>query len=254
MPVLAADGFQSEYPRLIDEAGLLSDAEYADILNRLDEISERQHFDVTIFTEDTYSDYNYSDITNFADDIYDSLGFGYGENRDGVVLVRVLDTRDLYLSTFGYGIDVVTDAGCAHILNEIKGYIADGDYYSGFSMFIDLMDDYIDQAKSGEPYDTHNLPRAPFSKIWLLISPVVGLILAMISVGAMKSKLKTVRPALAAGSYVRENSMNVTESRDLYLYRNITRTKRASSENSGGGSSTHTSSSGGTHGGGGIKV
>lgn len=254
LPTLAHEGFTSDYYRLIDMAGLLDDAQYSDLLGQLDELSERQQFDVTIFTEESYSGYDgYDNVTDFADDAYDAFGFGYGENYDGVILVIVMDTHDLYLSTSGYGITVVTDAGREHLFDEIKGYFSSGDYYTGFSTFIALMDDYIDQAKSGEPYDIRNLPRDPFSKGWILISLVVGFIFALIVVNSMKAKLKTVRPALAAGKYVRENSMNITLSRDLFLYRNISRTKKSSSDSSSGGSSTHTSSSGNTHGGGGTK-
>ena len=252
LPLLADEGFSSEYYRLNDQAAILSDAQYDDLLERLDSLSEREKFDIAIFIEDTYSDYNYDDIVEFSDDAYDSLGYGYGSNRDGVMLVLIMDTRDLYLTTCGYGIDVVTDAGREYIFDQIKGYFSDGDYYGGFSAFIDLMDDFIAKAKSGEPYDTKNLPRKPFSKSWILISPVVGFIVSMFVVGSMKAKLKTIRPASAAGSYVRDNSLNVNLSRDLYLYRNVSRTKRSSSESSGG-SSTHTSSSGTTHGGGGTK-
>ena len=252
LPILADEGFSSEYYRLNDQAGILTDAQYGDLLNKLDSLSEREKFDVAILIEDTYSDYNYDDIVGFSDDLYDSLGYGYGSNRDGVMLVLVMDTRDLYLTTCGYGIDVVTDAGREYIFEQIKVDFSDGDYYGGFSSFVELMDDFIAKAKNGEPYDTKNLPRKPFSKSWILLSFIVGLVVSMISVGSMKAKLKTARPALEAGSYVRKDSMNVSLSRDLYLYRNVTRTKRSSSESSGG-SSTHTSSSGTTHGGGGTK-
>lgn len=252
LPVLADEGFSSEYYRLNDQAGILTGTQYDDLLNRLDSLSEREKIDIAILIEDTYSDYNYDDIVKFSDDIYDSLGYGYGPNRDGVMLVLIMDTRDLYLTTVGYGIDVVTDAGRTYLFDQIKGYFSDEDYYNGFSAFIELMDDFIAKAKSGEPYDTKNLPRKPFSKSWLLISLIVGLVASMIVVGSMKAKLRTARPALAAGSYVRKDSMNVSLCRDLYLYRNVSRTKRSGSEGSGG-SSTHTASSGTTHGGGGTK-
>ena len=56
-----------------------------------------------------------------------------------------------------------------------------------------------------------------------------------------------------AASYEREGSMNLTNSRELFLYRDVHRTERPkeSSSSDSGGSSTHTSSSGTTHGGGG---
>ncbi|WP_449077534.1 hypothetical protein [Ruminococcus sp.] len=51
---------------------------------------------------------------------------------------------------------------------------------------------------------------------------------------------------------MKRGSLNVTESRDLFLYKTFTRTAKPKN-NSSSGSSTHTSSSGSTHGGGGGK-
>ena len=138
LPVLADEGFTSEYYRLNDQAAILTDAQYDDLLRRLDALSTRELFDIAILIEDTYSDYGYDDIVAFSDDIYDSLGYGYGENRDGVMLVLVMDTQDLYLTTCGYGIDVVTDAGRAYqgifqrrrLLRRLLGvYRMDGRFY-----------------------------------------------------------------------------------------------------------------------------
>lgn len=54
------------------------------------------------------------------------------------------------------------------------------------------------------------------------------------------------------GNYMKRGSLNVTESRDLFLYKTFTRTAKPKN-NSSSGSSMHTSSSGSTHGGGGGK-
>ena len=79
----------------------------------------------------------------------------------------------------------------------------------------------------------------------------MGFVIANIFVGSMKKKLKSVRSQAAASSYVREDSLNITDSRDIYLYATVTRTAKPDDSSSSGGSSTHTSSSGATHGGGG---
>ena len=84
------------------------------------------------------------------------------------------------------------------------------------------------------------------------LTKIIGLMLSFVTVGKMKAKLTTVRAQAAANSYMKNGSMNITDSREMFLYKNVTRTKR-SSESSGGGSSTHTSSSGTSHGGGGGK-
>lgn len=52
---------------------------------------------------------------------------------------------------------------------------------------------------------------------------------------------------------IKDNSLNINERRDLFLYNTVTRTAKPKNDDSGGGSSTHTSSSGTTHGGGGGK-
>ncbi|MBQ7810328.1 MAG: hypothetical protein IJ346_05120 [Clostridia bacterium] len=82
----------------------------------------------------------------------------------------------------------------------------------------------------------------------IVFSLVAGFVIALISVLVMKGKLKSVRRQPAAKDYLVPGSMNVTSSRDIFLYRNVT--KRAKPKESSG-SSTHTSSSGRSHGGGG---
>ena len=46
-------GFSGEYERLTDAAGLLSEEEAQNILTKLDEVSERQKFDIVILTVDS---------------------------------------------------------------------------------------------------------------------------------------------------------------------------------------------------------
>ena len=97
------------------------------------------------------------------------------------------------------------------------------------------------------------MPKQPFDILMnLIIAAAVGFVVAKVVTGIMKGKLKTVRFQAGAGSYVKAGSMNVTESRDLFLFANVTRSPRPK-ESSSGGSSTHTSSSGSSHGGGGGK-
>lgn len=259
LPVCAesGDGFNSPYARLQDDAALLSSDEYNEVLSRLDELSERQSFDVVIHTTEDMD--GYSSVVAYADDYYDYNGYGYGEDRDGIILVVAMNTRDLYISTCGFGITAFTDYGIDTLLDDVKGYFSDGDYYGGFCSFISEADEYITSAKNGSPYDIndgdyyYSSERSGFFNFtWLMASLIMGLVCALIIVGTMKAQLKTVRPALAAGSYVRKDSIKVKSERDIYLYRNVSRTEIVR-ESSSGGSSTHVSSSGTTHGGGGTK-
>lgn len=243
---------ESDLPRLVDFADLLTDSEESALLSKLDEISERQRADIVVVTADTLGG---KTPEEYADDFYDYNGYGFGEYRDGVLLLVSMEDRDWYITTIGFGITAITDAGIDYISEKFLSDLSDGEYAEAFGTYAELCDEFFTQAKTGEPYDVGKMPKEPFNVAWsLFVALVIGIIVAVIVTGTMKGKLKTVRRQNAASSYVRNGSMNVTDSRELFLYSQVTRTERPKeTSSSDGGSSTHTSSSGTTHGGGGGK-
>ena len=231
-------------PRLVDDAMLLSSGENAEIINRLNEISTRQGLDIVIVTADSTGG---STPMEYADDYYDYHDYA----ADGVLLLVSMEESDWWISTTGYGIQVFTDAGIEYIGNKIVPFLSEGDYAGAFETFAELCDEFITQAKTGDPYDTHNLPKEPFDFLMnLAICFVIGLVIAAIATAIMKGQLKSVRSQAGASSYVKSGSLNVTHRQDLFLYRDV---KRTAKPKDSGGSSTHTSSSGRSHGGGGGK-
>lgn len=238
--------------RVVDMAELLSDSEKTALLSKLDEISERQKLDIVVLTVNTLDGKTPRD---YADDFYDYNGYGFGENKDGILLLVSMEDRDWWISTTGYGITALTDAGIEYISEKFLSDLSDGDYAQAFTTYAELCDQFITQAKTGEPYDTGNMPEEPFNVAWnILVAFVIGLVVAVIVTGIMKKQLKTVQLKSEANNYVKANSMIVTENRDLFLYNQVSRRARPKeTDNSSGGSSTHTSSSGSSHGGGGGK-
>ena len=248
MPAFATEteGFADEYYRVIDMADLLTDSEEASLIETLDEISIRQSMDVVVATTDDLEGYS---VVEYADLLYEQCNFGYGETKDGLLLLISMEDNDWYISTCGYGITAFTDAGIEYIGKQITPYLSDGDFVAAFDTYAMLCDDFITQAKLGEPYDSSSLPHEALSLIWIPISLIIGLVVAFLIVGQMKSRLKTVRTQAAASSYLKNDSLNITDRREMFLYRTLTRTEKPKDK----GSSTHTSSSGTTHGGGGGK-
>lgn len=231
--------------RLIDGAGLLTKSQRGNIKNRLDEISNKHNCDIVIVTTNTL---NGKTPMVYADDFFDYNG--YSEN--GILLLISMEDRDWYISTAGSGISAVTDAGWQYIGDEIVEYLSDGDYNSAFKRYADLCDDFLThKEETGEPYNKGNLPKRPLSSIWYLYSLIGGAVVALIVTGIMKSDLKSVEWK-SAGNYVKDGSLKVTESKDIFLYSHIDR-QRKPEESSSSSTSTHTSSSGASHGGGGGK-
>ena len=254
VPAFAVEGgFADLYYRMNDSANVLTEDEDNELEDALEELSLRQSFDVTIATIESLESVDYTSMEEYADDLYDFCQFGYGADRDGVLLLVSVGDRKWHISTCGYGITAFTDAGIQYLGEQMTPDMADGDYAAAFRTFVQWSDAYIDAARSGRPYDVKNLPREPLSLMYLFLALGIGLVLAWVVVGVMKSRLRSVAFQENAASYVREGSMNLTNSRELFLYRDVHRTERVEEKDSdsSGGSSTHTSSSGTTHGGGG---
>ena len=253
VPAFAADGFADLYDRMNDSAQLLTEDEDNELEASLEELSVRQSFDVVIATIDSLESVDYTGMEAYADDLYDSCQFGYGANRDGVLLLISKGDRKWHISTCGYGITAFTDAGIQYLGQQMTPDMADGDYAAAFRTFIRWTDAYVTAAREGHPYDVNNMPHESLSMMYLGLALVIGLVTALIVTGVMKSQLKSVAPQPDASSYVRQGSMRLTNQRDLFLYRDVHRTERpkVSDSSDSGGSSTHTSSSGSNHGGGG---
>jgi uncharacterized protein len=231
-------------PRLVDQADLLTDAQEASLLSKLDSISNRQGMDVVVVTSDTLDG---KSPMAYADDFYDYNGYA----EDGILLLVSMEDSDWWISTAGYGITAFTDAGIEYLGDRFVPSLSDCDYAGAFEIYADHCDEFITQAKTGDPYDTHNLPKEPFDFLLnLAVSFVIGLVIAAIATAVMKGKLKSVRVQAGASGYVKTGSMNVTHRQDLFLYRDVNRTAKPKDSS---GSSTHTSSSGRSHGGGGGK-
>lgn len=238
--------------RIADWAELLSESEEAELSDRLDEISERQKFDIVIVTLDSLEG---ADIVAYADDFFDYNGYGFGEGKDGILFLISMEERDWCISTSGYGITAFTDAGQEYLSEKFLPYLSDGAYADAFQTFAEWCDDYITQARAGTPYDVDNIPVEPFSPLGaLIIAVVVGFVVSFIVTGIMRLSLHSVFSESAADSYMKKDSLRLTKNYDLFLYKNVTRTEKpketsTSTSGSSGGSTTHVSSSGNTHGG-----
>ena len=141
---------------LVDDAGLLTDTEAANLEAKLSQISDRHNVDIVIVAVDSTDGKSPMD---FADDYYDYNGY----RADGILLLVSMEDSDWWVSTTGYGITAITDAGLDYMSDRFVPYLSDGEFAQAFEKFADLCDEFITQAKTGDPYDSHNLPKEPFS-------------------------------------------------------------------------------------------
>lgn len=103
-------------------------------------------------------------------------------------------------------------------------------FISAIPAFADYNDDYYD-GYNDEYYDDYEEESTFDIGENIIIALAIGLVITLIIMTVMKSKLKTVKAKANASDYVRPGSMVLTRDLDIYLYRNVTRTKKQNNSN-----------------------
>ena len=248
-------------PLIIDDAAILSSSEEASMTAEAEALQKQYGMDIVILTVDSL---NGRTMEAFADDYYDSNGYG----DDGVILVLAMQEREWYISTCGDGIYALTDFGIGELGDGMLPYLSAGDYGEAFSVYLQSLPQYFDAFRSGTPIDGY----ADYSGDYyhgaqeeiiyyedsgpsILLSMIIGLIVAGITILIMRGSMNSKRPQSGAGSYIKSGSYHLRTQQDLFLYSNISKIRRQENNSSsgGGGSSVHRSGGGRRHGGGGGK-
>lgn len=173
----------SEVLPLFDEPDLMTDAQEASLAAKLERISEQYQMEVVVAAFETIDGASPMD---YADDFYDYNGYGYGENRDGLILIVVMDSRDWWISTRGSAITAFTDAGIEYIGDQIVPYMSADDFAGVFNAFADPCSMFMAQAATGDPYDVQNLPQPPKEPFHFVMAGVIAIAVGLSSVRSMR--------------------------------------------------------------------
>lgn len=216
--LLTVSASAAQMPRLVDSADLLSADQEADLLARLDQVSGELQVDVVIVTMDSCGGYDPDDVVAAY---YDDYGFGYGTNRDGVVLLLSMAERDWRILSNGFAADAITLNDIDRIGDSIVGDLSGGDYYEAFMTYATMCKQEIEDERQFD-FD-----------LSLGISIFIGLVVALIAVEVMRGGHRSVRSQTGAREYAVPGGLKVTYSNDLFLYRNVNRVHRPKETSSG---------------------
>ena len=230
--------------RFVDDEGLLTAKQAAELTAKLDEISERHQFDTVVVVVDAL---DRREARLYAVDFFEQNGFGFGRDLDGIVLLLAMRDRDFGFAVLGYGLEAFTDAGQEYLEKLFLPHLRADDYYKAFMVYADAVDDFLDKAEAGKPYNKGNIPTTPEERskqrLYSIVGSLIAALLAALAVtGMWRGQLKSVRKQNLANAYIIDGSMKVTLARENFLHRNVTRTQRASSSGKSGGGSFRSSS------------
>lgn len=217
---LATPVFAAQSSRMYDSAGLLSTAEADALGERLNTVSDKYRVDVIVATVPTVGA---KSIDVFVEDFYDTNGYGFGANHDGVILLVAVKEREYRILSNGLGADAISADEIDDIGEDVAEYLSDGDYVGAFDAFVDACEYQINGEINGFPFAVDES---------LTVSLIVGFVVALITTGVMAGQLKSVRRQNAAAAYVKPGSMQVTIANDIFLYHTIHRRRKESSKSS----------------------
>lgn len=216
VPVFAA----SDSTFVVDGADLLTGAEETALSAKLQNLSQTYSAQIVVATIGSLDG---ADVEDYTRAFYDTMDLGYGGNDDGILLLVAMDVREFRILSMGAVEDAIYDGRIDTISDAISSDLSDGDYADAFDEFADRCEYYLDGYVNGFPFD--------FGEN-LVIALVIGLVAGLIVAFVLKAQLKSVRRQNQADVYVKPGSMKLTASHDLFLYRNVSRTKKESSSSS----------------------
>ena len=213
---------------LVDDADLLSFEEEAMLREKLSSVTDTFQAEIVIATVTSTEGYLPDDFVEY---FYDSNGYGLGSRRDGVLLLVDMNSRTYRILSNGAAADAISLGDIDVIEEEIAPALGDGDYAEAFHTFIAQCEYYLGGYRNGFPFETGEN---------LLIAVIVGLVAALIVTGILRGQLNSVRRQYAAGNYIKQGSMQVTQATEFFLYRNVSRQAKPKN-NSGSGRSSGSS-------------
>ena len=216
--VLCTGVFATEDRILVfDGADVLTDSEEAAVNEVLNRASINTDMDILVVTRDNA----YADETSAR-----NLFLQKTEKDDGVILLITFSgsSRYYYLYANGLASDILDGRAFDKIEKATLSYLRESQYEEAFIAYGEACEEGI---------TSHE--KLPVFGIILCILIGAGLSF-LLPMNMLKGQLKTVRSQPAAASYIQKESLNVTVSRDTFLYRNVTRVPKPQNNSPGGGS------------------
>ena len=152
---LSVSASAAVYANVIDTAELLSESEEEALDARCSELEQTYGCGVYLVTVDDYTAYYSADsIESFAESVFLDLGFGAGEEQDGVLLVLSMAERDYDICAHGtIGNRTFTDYGKGVLAERwfLEPFSRD-DWSGGFAAFLDGCEEYLRMDAEGADY------------------------------------------------------------------------------------------------------
>ena len=231
---VSAQTAESQY--VYDQAQILTDSQYAELNSMAAEISNRYKCGVYFVTTDDPT-VTYDNIQYYSEDLYlyNDI-FGYGPERDGVMLVLSVYDRCYWLLAYGdNGNFAFTDYGKEWMSDNFVDNFSSDDWYGGLKDYITDCEYVLAQAQTGKPVDIYYSDSEDMGAEAYGIAFMIGLIIALVVCMIFRSQMKTANIAVRAGEYIAQQGIVMHQRHNRFLYSTVSRTRIQQNTHSSGG-------------------
>lgn len=162
------------------------------------------------------------------------LNQNLSDSKNGsIILLVVMDTRSWQISLDSKMETRIANAGDVSSLHgNFLPKLSNGDYYGACNSYVDTVDELLTYyEKNGTPYNSAEEFNPMALAAAVVISILIGIAFRSILIGSMSN----VRHAQEATDYLKKGSVQLTGSRDTYLFTNVSRRPKSRGSNRGGG-------------------
>ena len=265
---LAEETGETVFPYVLDNAELLSESQRSTLETRAAQLSEEHGCSLYIVTVKDHSEFN-PDVYEAAKGIFNFYELGYGEGKDGVLLLLSMNERDY--SIIGHGDKGETICGYESswlVEDEFLDNFRRNDWYGGFADYLEACGTQLTKLENGgditqgadiivgpdgQEYHSYNAPgRSAEMPAGAKLAIGIGApsLIALLVCFGFKAQMKTARESTTAEAYVVPGSAALRTREDRFINRTETRTPIHTESSSGRGGSSGGSS---FHSGGGFS-
>lgn len=223
---------------VFDDAGLLDSAAEEKLNEMAGAVSDTYGCNLYMMLVDDYTAYGTEpEIFEVTYGIYHDRNLGFGEGRDGILLVLSMAERDFAFFVYGEQAEYAFDPYGQTLLEEaFLDNFAENDWVGGFEDYLTTGGEFLELAAQGTPVRDD-------PTFGCILAVLGACVIAGIATAIQWAKMKNVYMQHDAAGYVSADGLKLTAARDMFTHRTYTRTKiqqsssGSSSAHSGGGGS-----------------
>ena len=184
------------------------------------------------------------DLISVADEMRDKY-FANSKNGSIVLLVDMNQRKYEIATNPTMQTKITNDDGIYFLKDSFQSSLRNEDYYGACNNFIDGVEELVTYYETnGTPY-TELAATGGIDPMAAGLAVVLAIFCGVFIRSVLISSMSNVRHAMEAIDYLKKNTVKITESRDMFLFRNVKRRPKSGGGGRRGGGSGHSGGGGG---------